>query len=88
MVNCLINIDLKESKDLLFPSDEPTRLSRRLVDLLDKALDPKATRDDASGPNFLDAVVSPLLKLLGKLFRLAPEDVALDMKKLLLPSEE
>ncbi|TGZ85265.1 hypothetical protein EX30DRAFT_392628 [Ascodesmis nigricans] len=85
LVNALLTIiDTTSSSNLLFPTSEPTKISRRLVALLDRALgEGYNTIKDT-----LDASLAPLLQLLRKLLPYAPKPVITALQTDLLPSDE
>ena len=82
LVNSLINLDLKDAEAMhaLFPKNDPFSNAARLVDLLDLAI--RSYKEDE-----FDQQVSPLLTLMRKVYEIAPTDVQIYMKTLLLPSD-
>jgi hypothetical protein len=83
LVNALINLPLeqKDNVQALFPKSAPSVNVDRFIDILDKST--KVYTDDD-----LEQLVSPLLTLIRKLYEIAPKDIQLHMRKLLLPSNE
>jgi hypothetical protein len=83
LVNSLLNLDLKteSSQPLLFPPDEPQKVTSRLVDLLDRGI-------RAYSGNDLEAVVTPVVSLLSKLYEKAPQIVQEQLRECLLPTAQ
>lgn len=83
LVNALVNFDFHDDKAnaILYPASEPTKVSSRLVALLDGAL------TDYQG-NDLDNVVTPLVGVLTRLYEHAPVDVQKAMQMSLLPTAD
>lgn len=83
LVNALLNLDLEadKSRASLYPKSEPTKVSSRLVSLLDSSM-------RAYGDDELENNVSPLVGLLGKVYENAPTAVRQFLEEALLPSAE
>lgn len=83
LINSLINLDLKDEEAMhaLFPKNTPKVFSERLIEVLDLAI--RSYKEEE-----LDQQVSPLLALMHKVYELAPTDVKICVKSLLLPNDE
>ncbi|PHH83698.1 hypothetical protein CDD82_4660 [Ophiocordyceps australis] len=81
LINALLNLDLSADKSqaALYPKNDATKVASRLVELLAKSL--KAYDD-----NELEAVVTPLISLLSKMYQNAPDTVQQYLRKSLLPT--
>ncbi|KAM7191544.1 Guanine nucleotide exchange factor [Naviculisporaceae sp. PSN 640] len=83
LVNALMNLklDMETAKSALFPSDKPTILVDRLLQLLDASM--KSYKDQE-----LEQVVTPLICVISSLHEHAPEGVRAHIRSKLLPTEE
>jgi hypothetical protein len=83
LTNGLLNLDLSaaEARASLFPDEDATKVTRRLVDILDRAM---SSYDDVEK----DVMVTPLVGLLIKTHETAPEPVQSYMQEALLPTAE
>ncbi|KJZ77542.1 hypothetical protein HIM_03266 [Hirsutella minnesotensis 3608] len=83
IVNALLNLDYDtdKSRAALYPKSNLTKVSSRLVSLLDLSM--KAYND-----NELEAIVTPLVAFLGKFYENAPPAVRQHLQESLLPSAE
>lgn len=83
LVNALVNFDFSDdkAKAILYPTSEPTKVSSRLIALLDGAL------TDYQGSE-LDNIVTPLVSVISKLYEHAPTNVQETMQMSLLPTVE
>ncbi|KAI9171858.1 Synembryn-like protein C3E7.04c [Paramyrothecium foliicola] len=83
LVNALLNLDGESEKfqTSLYPKDEPTKVTSKLIELLDKAL-------KHYGDNDLESVVTPLVSLIAKVYKHAPEAVQEHLRQSLLPTAE
>lgn len=88
MINALMSLDLQPAKiedaDLrlnLFPRDDPSALTNKLVSVLDDSV-ASSTRPEQPD---LDTVLPPLIALLTKLYTAAPTDVKSKLDTQLLP---
>ena len=81
LVNSLLNLDLtdEKSKAALYPESEPTKVTSRLVELLDGGIRSYKGSE-------LESLVTPVVSLLAKLYQKAPEPVKTHLKTALLPS--
>jgi len=87
LINALMNLNLSPTsqiedssiRDSLFPDDNPTQLTTRLVGVLDAASTAYPERD-------LDTTLSPLIALCRKLYIPAPPTVRQSLQSQLLPS--
>ncbi|KAF4981232.1 hypothetical protein FZEAL_2920 [Fusarium zealandicum] len=82
LINALLNLDLTtdKSKAAMYPKG-PTFFSARLIDLLTPAI--KAYSD-----NELDAVVTPLISVIRKVYEDAPEEIKQHFRNSLLPTAD
>ncbi|KFY14397.1 hypothetical protein V491_06059 [Pseudogymnoascus sp. VKM F-3775] len=78
LVNALMNLELETNASALYPSSDPKEFAGRLIDLLDLATTAYPEQD-------LDRQVSPIVSLMRKVYGLAPRQVKLHMRTLLLP---
>ncbi|RFU73880.1 guanine nucleotide exchange factor synembryn [Trichoderma arundinaceum] len=83
LVNALINLDISttENQAAVFPSSEPTKVTARLISLLDSAM---ATYSD----NDLEVTVTPLISTMLKVHEHAPSQVRQYIGDKLLPTAE
>lgn len=83
LVNSLLNLDLKaeEVQSALYPSSEPTKVTSRFVDLLERGIRTYSGSD-------LETVVTPVVSLLSKLYEKAPDSVKEPLRISLLPTAE
>ncbi|KAI9743640.1 MAG: hypothetical protein M1818_002956 [Claussenomyces sp. TS43310] len=84
LINSMINLDLQKSDDAmhaLFPRGEHNSVAERLVKLLSLSI--KSYTNDE-----IEYQVAPLITLMRKVYELAPRDVKVFMKRLVLPSDE
>ncbi|TID20883.1 guanine nucleotide exchange factor [Venturia nashicola] len=81
-INSLINLDLgdKLSHSALFPKPNPNGITEQLVNILDACV---TMYKDSE----LDQTASPVITLLRKIYKEAPEQVKRHMETLLLPTE-
>ena len=87
LINALMNLNLSPTsqiedssiRDSLFPDDNPTHLTAKLVNILDAATTAYPERD-------LDTTLSPLIALFRKLYVPAPSPVRQSLQSLLLPA--
>jgi len=82
LVNSLINLDLelKDSVQIIFPKSTPNVNVDRLEEILEKST--KVYVDDE-----LEHLVAPLFILIHKIYEIAPKEVQKHMQRHLLPSE-
>ncbi|KAJ6443069.1 guanine nucleotide exchange factor synembryn [Purpureocillium lavendulum] len=83
LVNGLLNLDLKAEKSqaALYPKGEPSRVSARLVALLDGSM--RSYTDSE-----LETLVTPLVGLISKIYENAPDAVRLYLREKLLPTAQ
>ncbi|OLN86820.1 Synembryn-like protein C3E7.04c [Colletotrichum chlorophyti] len=83
LVNPLLDLKLedKNAYDSLYPKNEPKKVARRLIELLDLSL-------EAYSDNELEQLVTPLVGVLRRLHDGAPEDVKEYIRETLLPKEQ
>ncbi|EFY86335.1 hypothetical protein J3458_020424 [Metarhizium acridum] len=83
LINSLLNLDLHTelSQLVLYPENEPHKLTSRLVDLLDQSI-------RAYSGNDLETVVTPVVSLLAKLYENARQPVQQKLRECLLPTAE
>ncbi|GAP88140.1 putative guanine nucleotide exchange factor synembryn [Rosellinia necatrix] len=81
LVNALLNLNLeaKEVQASLYPPDEPTALSNRLIDILTQS---RTKYKDEE----LDSIVTPLLGVTRVFYEHAPPDVRASIQQRLLPT--
>lgn len=85
LVNALLNLDLQaeEVRPSLFPGEEPTRVTERLIRLLELSLETKAY-----GETDLEQNLPPLIGVLQALHSAANDEVKKNLRTRLLPQEE
>ncbi|KAK0387134.1 hypothetical protein NLU13_5447 [Sarocladium strictum] len=83
LTNGLLNLDLsaEDARAALFPKGDPCKVTRRLIEILDRAM---RTYDDIEK----DVMVTPLVGLLIKTYERAPGLTQVDMQRALLPTSE
>lgn len=83
LVNSLLNLNLTTSSSMsaLFPAAEPTRLTSKMIEILNRAMKEYTSVD-------LDATVTPVADLLQKFYSIGPEAVQKQLRDDLLPSAE
>lgn len=83
LVNALLNLELEadKSQSALYPRGDSTKVTSRLVDLLRQAI-------GAYDSSELEAAVTPLVSLIGRLYENAPHAVQLSLQESLLPTPE
>ncbi|KHN96894.1 Guanine nucleotide exchange factor, Ric8 [Metarhizium album ARSEF 1941] len=83
LINALLNLDLHTdlSQSALYPSNEPHKLTSRLVDLLDQGIRAYSGSD-------LETVVTPVVSLLAKVYEKAPQPVRQKLRDGLLPTAQ
>lgn len=83
LINALMNLrlDMELAKSALFPSDKPTILMDRLLQLLDAST--KSYKD-----NDLEQLVTPLVCVISSLHEHAPAEIRAHIRSKLLPTEE
>lgn len=81
-INSLINLDLadKSSRSSLFPRSDPKGITEHLVAILDACV---TSYKDSE----LDQTASPVITLLRKIYKEAPDQVKRHMETLLLPTD-
>ena len=81
IVNALLNLDLEADKaqSSLYPKGEPTKVSSRLVELLDGSM---RSYPDSE----LESIVTPLVSLVAKVYAGSPEVVRKMLREALLPT--
>ncbi|QUC23705.1 uncharacterized protein UV8b_07946 [Ustilaginoidea virens] len=83
LVNSLLNVDLHadQHQTVLFATENPNKVTSRLVHLLDKGI-------RAYSGNDLETVVTPVVSLLSKFYEIAPQPVRQSMQEWLLPTAQ
>lgn len=83
LVNSLLNLDLQteQSQSVLFPENEPEKITSRLVELLDNGIRAYTGSD-------LETVVTPVVSLLSRLYGNAPLSVQQNLRECLLPTAQ
>ncbi|KAF7561945.1 hypothetical protein G7046_g2190 [Stylonectria norvegica] len=83
LINALLNLELDSecSRAALYPENDANKVSSRLIELLDPAMKVYADED-------LNAVVTPLVSVLRKVYEYAPESTKEHIRSLLLPTAE
>lgn len=88
ILNAMVGARLSACKYAAFPPEDPLLHVKKLVDILDKAIDPKFTKLGANTSESWDEAGTPLVTLLRAIADIADEDVKDYLKSRLLPSEE
>jgi hypothetical protein len=88
ILNAVVGVGLSACKDAAFPPEDPLLHVSRLVDILDKAIDPKFTKLGANTSESWDEAGTPLVSLLRSMADIADDVVKEYLKSRLLPSEE
>ncbi|KAI5803745.1 guanine nucleotide exchange factor [Geopyxis carbonaria] len=88
IINALLGADLLVSNTLAFPAENETIHMERLVEILDKSIDPKFTKIGAPSGEKWDEAGVPLITLFRNILGVAPEGVKTYLKSKLLPCEE
>jgi len=83
-----VGVGLSACKDAAFPPDDPLLHVSKLVDILDKAIDPKFTKLGTNTSESWDETGTPLVSFLRAMTDIAGDDVKKYLKSRLLPSEE
>lgn len=85
VVHGLLNLPLAHSQSVLFPSDYPTKIVQRIIDIVDRTI-PEDTEGISN--TSLDEDLSPFFALLSSIYEVAPSPVRDLMLQELLPTEE
>jgi len=88
ILNAVVGVGMSACKDAAFPPESPLLHVTKLVDILDKAINPKFTKLGANTSENWDEAGTPLLTLLRAIVDIANEDVKKYLKGRLLSSEE
>ena len=81
LINALMNLELEANASALFPRSDPKAFTERMIDLLDLATTAYPERN-------LERQVAPILLLMRKVYSLAPRQVKIHMRALLLPTAD
>ncbi|KAF8534517.1 guanine nucleotide exchange factor synembryn-domain-containing protein [Trichophaea hybrida] len=87
IINALLNMDLSACKHDAFPPSEPLQNITRLVEILEKSIDPKYTKLGATATEIFDDNGAPLITLFRKVIETAGDEVKTYLKSRLLPCE-
>jgi hypothetical protein len=79
LINTLLNLDLDNNKDAVFPSLDPPCNAAHLITVLDKSI-------LAYPESELDNTIAPVLTLIRRIYSLAPMQLQKTMQGLLLPT--
>jgi hypothetical protein len=88
VINALLNMDLSACKHDAFPPSDPLCNITRLVEILDKAIDPKYTKIGTKTTENFDDNGAPLITLFRKIVETARDEVKTYLKSRLLPCEQ
>jgi len=88
VINALLNMDLSACKHDAFPPSDPLCNITRLVEILDKAIDPKYTKIGTKTTENFDDNGAPLITLFRKIVETAGDEVKTYLKSWLLPCEQ
>ena len=89
VINTLLNVDLLACKDEVFPPSDRLRNIKRLVEILDKSVNPEHTRLSSKTSESFDDNATPLVTLLRRIVAaVGDDDIKSHLKSQLLPSEQ
>ncbi|KAI5809271.1 guanine nucleotide exchange factor [Pyronema omphalodes] len=86
LINALLNIDLTKCQDSDFPPELRLISTEKLIEVLDKSIDPQFTKLGAKTAENFDDHGKPLITLLHKVIQTADKGVVDKLKVRLLPS--
>jgi hypothetical protein len=87
VINALLNLNLSNCKEIVFPASDPLCNTKRLAEILDKATDSRFVKNGLDSAESFDDTGTPLITLLRKIIEIGPEPAKTYLKSQLLPSE-
>ena len=89
VINALLNVDLLACKDEVFPPPDRLRNIKRLVEILDKSINPEYTKLSSETSESFDDKGAPLVTLLRQIVAtVGDDDIKSRLKSRLLPGEQ